>query len=216
MRVMAAVLFLLAVEAGMLAYFAGDFRPARLGLPESAPTARRVGVPGQSTEPDRPIDLSMAGWPFRMSDSVVEDCRRFPNSGCEARDEFLGVMAGEWRDPEWAARTEASLARVITRGGRRDYKIRALECRSSRCAIEVASDTDYPRISLITDDALDRELTWYGPSASAWEEHANVLTIVTVATWVRRPRSELEDPPLPVTENQYRQQQRESAQSKQQ
>lgn len=223
-RVIAAVLFLLAVEAGLLAYFAGDFRPVRLDPPESSAATRRASAPDLARvdvrtgtpEPDLPIDLSHVGRPFRVSDSVVKDCRHLMERGCQALDEFLGLMAAQSRDPDWAARTEARLARVLTRGGRRDYQIRALECRSSLCAIEVASELEYPRISLSPDDALDRELAWSGPTVSAWEEDADMLTIVTVVSWIRRPRSELEDPSLPVTDHQQREQHREPAQPEQQ
>jgi hypothetical protein len=53
----------------------------------------------------------------------------------------------------------------------------------------VASVSEYPRISLAADDALDRELDWSMPTVSAWEQNAGAFTIVTVVCWVRRPRS---------------------------
>lgn len=99
-------------------------------------------------------------------------------------------MAREVRDGAWATTMETRLAALITEHGRKPYRIRALECRRSSCAMEVASDVDYPRVSLIADDVLDRELRWTGETFIALEDDSatGTRTSVTVAMWRARSR----------------------------
>jgi hypothetical protein len=140
------------------------------------------------TFPQISTDRPVVGLEFRLSPSVVEECQRALGLGCRQLGEFINEMAHEWPDPMWAADMEARLSQLVTRGDRHNYRIRSLECRSTRCAIEVASEVDYARVSLVSDDVLDRALRWSGFSAAAWEENPSGgrTTIVTVAAWERR------------------------------
>jgi hypothetical protein len=203
MRIMAAVLFLLAVESAMLWYFVGGFEARaswRAVVPPIAPrnpvfagarglaTVRIVtnDVAVEETPPE--TRSTRIGFPFQLSESVEDDCRRSRTFSCSYLHGFIDDLAAEWRNPVWAAEMEDRLERAITRGERRKYEIRALECRDTRCAVEVASAGVYARVSLVSDDRLDRELRWYGASTIAWEDGANtgIPVIVTVATWEKR------------------------------
>jgi hypothetical protein len=135
-----------------------------------------------------PTVRPLGAFQFQLSPSVVEDCQRAPESGCRRLEEFLYAMAQERRDPVWATDMEARLAQLVTRGERDNYWIRSLECRNTRCAVEVASVVDYAGVSLVSDDVLDRSLRWYGGSATAWEVDptTGAKIIVTVATWQKR------------------------------
>lgn len=179
---MAAVLFLLAVEGGVLWYGVTNYRPPRL---DSSRVAVRIADASRTSPASEPRS---AAFDFHVSRSVAEDCRRVRSYSCERLEEILGEMAAQPVDVEWARRTEARIARVFD-GAHAGYRIRALACRRTRCAIEVASDGDYPRVSLSADDALDRELGWDGATNIAWEVDAKTRrwTIVTVATWKKRP-----------------------------
>ena len=179
---MAAVLFLLAVEGGVLWYGVTNYRPPRLDTARAAARVADASHTGPASGPRSAV------FDFHASKSVVEDCRRTRMDSCESLDKILGEMAAQPVDVEWATRTEARIARVFD-GAQAGYRIRALECRRTRCAIELASDGDYPRVSLSADDALDRELSWDGATNSAWEvdAHTGRRTIVTVATWKKRP-----------------------------
>jgi hypothetical protein len=209
----AAVLTLLVTEGGILWYLAGE-RVARApddlltmaDLQERFDAAKRRAAPGlmqirrpatrsanssvTSAESTRQVTAGRwaIGFPFRLSASVVEDCQRSPKFVCRGLEQFLNDMADEWRDKVWAADMETRLERLITRAAGDQYRIRALECRSTRCAVEVASEVGYARVSLVSDDALDRALRWSGASAAAWEEEpsSGIRTIITVATWQRR------------------------------
>ena len=210
--VVGAVLTLLVAEGGILWYLAGE-RVARAPeelltmarLQERFDAAKRRAAPGlmQVRRSAVPVNSAVTSAPtipqistghlgadyeFRLSPSVVEDCQRPPASGCRPLAEFLEEMARERRDPMWAADMESRLAQLVTRGERHNYRIRSLECRSTRCAVEVASEVDYARVSLVSDDVLDRALRWSAVSAAAWEENPSGgrTTVVTVATWVRR------------------------------
>lgn len=204
MRIMAAVLLLLAVESAMLWYFVGGFE-ARVSwqavVPPLAPQnpVSAIGARGLATAriatndvaaEETPLESrsTRIGLPFQLSESVEEDCRRTRTFSCWYLHGFIDDLAAEWRNPAWAAEMEERLERVITRGERRKYEIRALECRDTRCAVEVATVGVYARVSLVSDDRLDRELRWYGASTIAWEDPANtgVPVIVTVATWEKR------------------------------
>lgn len=177
---MAAVILLLLLEGAMLWYLVMDVRlpPADAAVPPRRESPMRIHA--------APVARSMV-FNFRVSKSVIEDCRRTPMDNCKQLDKILAEMAAQPRDFAWAPDTEARLARVLI-GTARGVHIRALECRSTRCAAEIASVTDYPRVSLSLDDALDRELRWDGATTTAWEDNANSgqRTIVTVATWEMR------------------------------
>jgi hypothetical protein len=193
MRMMAAVVFLLAVEGALMSILASSGLSRWPSIAEAAAAPRRAAAadfapPFVRHETSARIrGLVPNARPFRLSDSIVQDCLRTPMFNCHQLDQFLDRMASESRDDDWASVTERRLADLVALG-HDDYRIRALECRNTRCAIEVASNGDYPRVSLGADDSLDRELVWDGATTIAWEHDARTgrPTTVTVATWKRR------------------------------
>jgi hypothetical protein len=74
---------------------------------------------------------------FPLSDSVKSGCSNTPDL-CAREYELLTKMAEERRDPAWASAMEEKLRHWIEVEPDR-YAIRALECRQTVCAVEVAS-----------------------------------------------------------------------------
>jgi hypothetical protein len=86
--------------------------------------------------------IDVIGRPFPVSTSVEAACQRISREGhdaCDRTHEALQRLAREPRDPAWAAEMEASLQEYVAKTEPGKYSIRALECRSSVCAIEVES-----------------------------------------------------------------------------
>ena len=85
---------------------------------------------------------AVIGRPFPMSKSIENNCKWLlqhdSSESCDVVQKFLKEMAKEPRDPVWANRMEAELRHYVTTE-RPGFEIRALECRESRCALEVAS-----------------------------------------------------------------------------
>lgn len=82
---------------------------------------------------------SVIGKPFRVSDSVSRYCEAGPKIAmCAQAMPLLASMRTEPRDPQWAAPMEALIAKSMRVGGKDWVQIRALECRSTRCALEYA------------------------------------------------------------------------------
>jgi len=185
---MAAVILLLLLEGAMLWHLVMGIR---LPPADAAVRPRRESPP---RIPAAPVGARSMVFNFRVSKSVIDDCRRTPMYNCQRLDNILAKMAAQPRDLTWAPDTESRLARVLVDDAR-GVHIRALECRSTLCAAELASDTDYPRVSLASDDALDRELRWDGATTTAWEDDARTgrRTIVTAVTWEMR-ESRRQDP----------------------
>jgi len=89
------------------------------------------------------MDLTVAGQPFSVSESVVEACKPakpgvFRWEACDRANELLIEMAKEGRDEVWAAATE-KLLRAYAQQEAGRFTIRALECRQTICFIETAS-----------------------------------------------------------------------------
>jgi hypothetical protein len=133
------------------------------------------------------LDRSMVGLPFEMSGSVVDQCERWQH-WCDELDKFLARMAGEPRDPAWAPQVEQFIVKQLAVTERNALRIRALECRSTRCALEVASESQ----SGVRHEGLwnygNLDLEWDGASAVGWEldPSTGVQTYVEVETWIRR------------------------------
>jgi hypothetical protein len=78
---------------------------------------------------------SVIGRPFPVSASVAAGCKVYT---CPETDEALARFAREPQDPAWSAQMEAKLQNYVeSQPGQ--YKIRAIECRTTLCFIEVAS-----------------------------------------------------------------------------
>jgi hypothetical protein len=130
----------------------------------------------------------VVGRPFVLSRSVVEACLKMPWTCTDVRA-FLEHMRAEDRRESWARDVESRIARAtLTRADGR-YSIRALECRHSRCAIEVTSEVDsYSFDRIFHDDPEFRELMWPTAATFARESDAatGIQTLVSVQTWATK------------------------------
>src|SRR5579871_4348760 len=88
----------------------------------------------ESTPQDSPDAQSVQGRAFPVSRSVKASCR----VGCEDLNEVLSQFAQQPRDPVWARSAETKLRNLVLKENGK-YTIRAIECRTSLCVIEVAS-----------------------------------------------------------------------------
>jgi hypothetical protein len=85
------------------------------------------------------------GQPFPVSRSMQSQCKRNPvptAEACAGVSKLLEEMAQEPRDEGWAMEVEAELRAHVLRE-HPTARIRALECRTSLCAVEVAAETGY-------------------------------------------------------------------------
>ena len=92
------------------------------------------------TAPDLLADRRMIGVSFELSKSVQANCRMWGD--CSDMRAFLERMAAEPRNDEWARAMESRIEKAVMSGERGKFRIRALECRRDRCALEVASEVD--------------------------------------------------------------------------
>lgn len=82
------------------------------------------------------LDDTVVGRGFPVSASIEASCRDYPDV-CKREHELLQRMSEEPRDDAWGTATEEKLRRwVMAQPG---FTVRALECRMSLCALEVAS-----------------------------------------------------------------------------
>ena len=89
----------------------------------------------QETDPS-----SVIGRPFPVSASVQETCKI---TGCADMVQDLSKFVQEPRDPSWSDGMEARLRNYIeAQPG--NYAIRDIECRTSVCAVEVTSNSQFP------------------------------------------------------------------------
>jgi len=104
---------------------------------------------------------AVIGRPFPVSESVISQCR--PDEGvgppsCVNILELLARMAEEPRDLRWARETEASLHEWASQLP--DTTIRAIECRTSLCAIETSSIHGLQHGPTYHDPSNERVLPW--------------------------------------------------------
>lgn len=82
-------------------------------------------------------DDSYVNQPLPISDSVLQFCQK--TDRCESVFIVLRELAQEPRDLTWAPRTEDILRRFVQSYPEGRYSIRAIECRTSGCVMEVSS-----------------------------------------------------------------------------
>jgi hypothetical protein len=128
---------------------------------------RSAGVdevqPPTATNTDtRPSDADAIGRPFPLSQSLRDHCKQLarygPDAICDEIHQALSTMAQEPVDPNWAPATEALLRARVTEAG--EYTIRAVECRTTLCAIVVASvygNVLLPYNNILSDKALEKD-----------------------------------------------------------
>lgn len=135
---------------------------------------------GRLADAEGQLDRSMVGLPFALSKSVTEACKE--RGDCEDLEIFLVKMAAEPRNPDWAPRMERYIVQSIQREEDGALRIRALECRTTRCAIEVASEA---QMGIQKSWKFDGELRLEGASGYGreLERDTAILTKVMVHTW---------------------------------
>lgn len=93
----------------------------------------------RSTDSKSEDATAVIGRPFPVSTSVEATCRLLGGSCDEKLDGLLTEFAQQPRDPAWAPDMETTLRNHLTTAEPDKYTIRALECRTTLCAVEVAS-----------------------------------------------------------------------------
>jgi len=127
---------------------------------------------------------SVIGRPFPISPSVrAAGCVRDDN--CAWLDEMLSTFAGEARDVGWATEMEARLrSLVMSEAGK--YAIRAIECRTSKCLVEVASIHGQYFGDIPEDDPLHKQVLEASIEWGTELDPSSGRTTVTVAAFRRR------------------------------
>jgi hypothetical protein len=148
-----------------------------------APTTPRV-VPLDrwQAESDR-AERSMPALRFRLSGSVMDACGLHDLwNDCSKLNGFLERMRAVPRDVDWAPAAEARIERAVYDGERGQYRIRALECHSTRCVLEVVSESRTNGISYAAayDDGLNEDV---GAVASEYDPQTGIRTLVFVQIW---------------------------------
>jgi len=137
-----------------------------------------------SNEHDKPNDV--IGRPFPLSQSVIQTCTHPPGrSHCPHLAEFLADFAAEPREHEWAQTSESQLRKFIMSSNSGELTIRTIECRTTRCVIEVASRNEFFLGEIEKDAELAARLS-RGIGDFGFEHGPNgERTIVTVLTFKR-------------------------------
>lgn len=120
------------------------------------------------------------GRPFPLSLTVTDSCES-ELGHCEDEYRLLSRMEKEPRDERWADRAEGDLRKYFLGEGK--YKIRALECRQTLCAVEVGS-IHGPFLGLNIEHSDEYRL-FEEESQFAYEKGAYGLQ-VTVTLWIAR------------------------------
>ncbi len=141
----------------------------------------------QSTDLEKFEAQSAVGRPFPLSKSVLRTCEEpSADSQCPLLKEVLSSFTSEPRDLRWARAMEELLESLVASAASEQFSARAIECRSSLCAIEVVGPTLFA-VKRATDDAdLYRQL-FPGIGDFGFEDNPNgEKVVVTVLTFRRR------------------------------
>jgi hypothetical protein len=87
------------------------------------------------------VTRDVAGKPLSISVPIDRACGKLPLF-CKEGLEILTAVANEPRDDSWATATETIIRKEIERPEHGQQTIRALECRSTLCALEVVTLTE--------------------------------------------------------------------------
>lgn len=77
---------------------------------------------------------------FQLSATLRNFCSQDQILMCQQTNAFVAAMAEAARDDTWASDTEVQLRRAFEDAGQGKVEVRALQCRSTRCALEYAID----------------------------------------------------------------------------
>jgi hypothetical protein len=149
-------------------------------------SAAERGDIGPTAVPAAPmgIDTSVIGRAFQVSNSVESRCKHEPNL-CTDVLRNLGKLEQEPRDNVWAADMEKLIQANIAEQEQKKYLIRNIECRTSVCAVEVASI--FGPYLIGRDDQLHSSLRPGIATLGVYETDASgARTTVTVETFTRR------------------------------
>jgi hypothetical protein len=94
----------------------------------------------ESSEDPSPAGIGPVGNPFPISRSVKDSCDRISHLGkasCGDIFSLLELLQKESRDSRWAKSMEQLIRDLVS--AQPGYSIRALDCRSTVCAVEVES-----------------------------------------------------------------------------
>jgi hypothetical protein len=145
---------------------------AKDGLAQRYGAVKAQRVPQDRLEDMEQDWLQMESVPFRQSKSIQERCRTKPvptPESCKKAMELLEEMSREERDPEWATRAEARIRAVVF--ARQDgTQIRALECKTSLCAIEAVSPGSEHLVIFRQAEQESAGIIDDGDFVLAWEE----------------------------------------------
>lgn len=128
---------------------------------------------------------AVIGRPFPVSTSVMTACRSLGRTCAEELEGLLQQFAQEPRDPAWATDIEAKLRHRVMTVEPGKFLVRSVECRTSLCALEVASIYGrYPRSA--SDDVLSDGL-FHSDSIFGYETDSSAARItITLALFERR------------------------------
>jgi hypothetical protein len=168
-------------------------RPTQAAPVVRSPAVRTPGTAAVGAElPNRgnpeihPGESTSIGTRFRASESVETACGQHDLwNDCSKLNGFLERMRIEPRDPDWAPDAEARIRRAAEEGARGQYRIRALECRRTRCVLEVASESQNAGIAYVAayDDGMTEDV---GTVASEDDPQTGIRTMVFVQIWQKR------------------------------
>ena len=130
------------------------------------------------------VDTTVMGRSFQISNSVESRCEHEPNL-CSDVLRNLAKLAQEPRDNIWAADMEKLIRANIEEQGQNKYLIRNIECRTTVCAVELASI--FGPYLIGRDDQLHSRLRPGIATLGVYEADASGARItVTVETFTRR------------------------------
>jgi len=129
------------------------------------------------------------GFTFRPSPTIVERCRTRPAptaDSCKEVNRLIEEMSREERDAAWAKRTESRIRAVVA--ARQDgTQIRALECKTSLCAIETVSPATRFLSILLQTEQESAGVVDDGDFVLGWEEDpTHGRRTITVSVFGRR------------------------------
>ena len=134
------------------------------------------------------LQSAVVGRPFQISDSVKKACAAGPTvTMCEQTLPMLAAMRAEPRNGPWAASMEALIERSMRVGGKQWVQIRALECRTTYCALEYAVDANDLDHDVDGSEELERLLNpLSGIVAPEVNPAAGNSKMVSVLVWHKR------------------------------
>ena len=128
-------------------------------------------------------NVDPVGIPFPISDSVRRQCDSMKDlhANCDAHFGAFAQLATEARDKEWATATaKAIMALVASQDG---YSIRALDCRTTVCGVEIEGRDAFDRpAARQLSPVLTRVDRVYGLERNSLDERV----VVTSMTFRRR------------------------------